>query len=221
MQQMIEEHHQEAFSRPIQGFSWVLIGGTEAILFGGFVLVSWFSSSALLYALEASLFLAAVGLGQMLLVTLLFSKVLPLRDRLLTSCRLLPSSGGVASMAAVAHFVVALVVLVFLILGSLVGIITFPTYWWQMGLRFLVVSADLSLLFPLALKAMATQGSSALKIWWFLAGWTILVLGLLVGGLLDFEQRISPPTMILVCAWGSMLLILAVYWMKFRHPPAQ
>jgi hypothetical protein len=128
MQQMIEKHHQEAFSRPIQGFSWMLIGGTEAILFGGFVLVSWFSASALLYALEASFFLAAVGLGQMLLVALLFSKVWPLRERLLASCRLLPPSSGVASMVAVAHFAIALIVLVLLILGSQMGIIAFPTY---------------------------------------------------------------------------------------------
>lgn len=217
MQCLIDEKQQKVYPQPLRGLLWLLIGGEETLLFGGFVLLSWLAPSALLYALEASLFLVAVGLMQMLLVWLIFCRTSPLRERLLASFRLLPPWEGVVGLVALAHFVVAGLCIVLVILGSLLGIIAFPTYWWDMGSRFLLISADLSILFPLALRAMTVQGKGMLKMRWFLAGWTLLLLGWLVGGLLDFSLRNFPPKMIVVCSWGALLILLTIYWIFFRR----
>jgi hypothetical protein len=123
-----------------------------------------------------------------------------------------------AGLAALAHFVVAGICIALVILGSLLGVIAFPTYWWDMGSRFLLISADLSILFPLALKAMAMLGKKRLKMRWFLAGWTLLLLGWLSGGLLDFLLRNFPPKLVVVCSWGAVLVLLTIYWTCFRGP---
>lgn len=219
MQHLMNEQQQkqEVSPQPLRGFLLLLIGGEEILLFGGFLFLSWLASSPLFYALEASLFLVALGLMQILLVWLIFHRTSPLRERLLASFRLLPSWEGMVSFVALAHCVIAGFCVALVILGSLMGIMTFPTYWWDVGSRFLLVSADLSLLFPLALKAMAAQGERALKMKWFLLGWTLLLLGWLIGGLLDFQQRNFPPKMIVACAWGAVLILLLVYWTCFRR----
>jgi hypothetical protein len=187
MQHLIDEKKQAACPQPIRGFLWLLIGGEEVFFFVCFILLSWLAPSALLYNLEASLFLVAVALTQMLLVTLIFNQTSRLRERLLVSFRLLPSWSGIVVLVALAHFVVAVLCLAFVFLGSLLRVIVFPAYWWDMGSRFLLVSTDLNILFPQALRMMAEQGKRALKLRWFLAGWIILIFGWLIGGLLDFE----------------------------------
>ncbi|MEO6889972.1 MAG: hypothetical protein ABI456_11575 [Ktedonobacteraceae bacterium] len=217
MQHLIDEKKQETGPQPIRGFLWLLIGADELLLFAGFVVLSWLASSALLYALEASLFLVAVGLLQMLLVLFVFHGTSPLKERLLASCRLLPSGQDPGGLSARTHFVVAVPCVGLVILGSHLGVLVFPGYWWDMGSRFLLMSADLCLLSPGALKAMTVQGEGALTVRWFLAGWSLLISGWLIGGLLDFDLGFFPPRLVLVCSWTALLILLTVYWACFRR----
>ncbi|MBA2285304.1 MAG: hypothetical protein H0W02_07480 [Ktedonobacteraceae bacterium] len=215
MQHLIAEKKQETGPQPIRGFPWLLIGADELLVFGGFVVLSWLASSALLYALEASLFLVAVGLLHMFLVLFIFHGTSPLKERLLVSCRLLPSGQDLGGLIALAHFVVAALCVGLVILGSQLGVLAFPGYWWDMGSRFLLMSADLSLLFPRDLRAMTVQGKGALTVRWFLAGWTLLISGWLIGGLLDFDLGFFPPKLVLVCSWTALLILLTMYWTYF------
>jgi hypothetical protein len=213
---MVNHSQGQLFPRPARGFPWMLIGGEEILTLGGFVLLSWVASSALLYTLEASLFLVAVSLLEIFLVAFVFMKPLPSKEYWLASFRLLPSWQGIVVMVALVRCAIALPIIIFLIiLGSQLRIIPYPSYWWNVGDRFLLVSTDLSLLFPIALKAMASRGKRVLRVRWFLASWTILILGWL-GGIWDFEQRIYPPKAIMISAWIAVLIVLLINALHFR-----
>lgn len=214
---MTNRAKQELTFRPIRNFPWLLVGSEELLLFGGFILISWLASSASLYVLEASLFLVVVSLLQILLVILIWQKKGALQVRLFASFHLLPSWHGIIALVTITRLVITLSALVIIIWASQLKIILFPSYWWDVGYRFLLVSVDLSVLFPLALKTITTRNKEAPNIQKFLISWAILILGWL-GGFIDFEGHIFPPKVIVISSGIALLIaLLILYAHKSNH----
>lgn len=206
---MINGTEQNVASRPIRGLTWLLIGCEELLLFVGFISISWFSSSASLCILESSLFLMVVSLLQIVLVAFVW-RTKKLRMRLFASFRLIPFWQGTTLIVTFIRLLIYLPILIIIIWGSELKIITFPNYWWDIVYRFLLVSVDLSVLFPLALKALATPSNKGtLNLQRFLISWTILTAGWL-GGLVDFEEHLSSPKIIGITAWIALIIVLFI-----------
>lgn len=205
--------------KPIDGFSWMLILGEEVFIFSGLVMLSWLASSSSLYALEASFFLIVVGLLQVLFASLIFHwNVHPLRS-FRSSLVLFPTWNKLVGMVAVAHFVAALLALILTVVLNVVNSRWVPVYWWLIGPRFVFVSEDVCLLYPMALRIMAGNvGEKPAQMRWFLIGWMIFLAGWLIGGVLDFEENISPPRMILLCECVSVLIFVPGYYIAFYKP---
>ena len=216
MMQQLQHASKSTFPQVIKGFAWMLIGGQEVLLLSGFLGLSWIAPSALQYALQASIFLVLVGLLEMLLVIIIFSRRTSSRmERFVISCRLFPSARGIIEMVAFIHWVIIVVILAALFSLSLVGVARFPDYWFESEGGLGLASAVLVFLLPLSLKMFAIRRDSRTRSW-FLAMWMLQILSWLIGAGLDFLLKFSPPRMTFLCAFAAFIVLYAVSLYTWR-----
>jgi hypothetical protein len=214
---MIHKTTQQQMTQPIRGFSWFLIVCEELLLFIGLLGISFFASHDFIYTLDATIFLITFSLLEIILTISVLRLQINFKARLLASFHFLPSLQNIIAIVTIVRLAIAFPILVIVIWASQFKINPFPNYWWDVGYRFLLVSVDLSALFPVALKTIASQNKEIPNLQKFLIREIILTLGW-VGGFIDFGRHISPPKMIVISSWVALFIaLLILYPHKLQH----
>jgi hypothetical protein len=214
---MINQTNQQQMKQAIRGFSWFLIVCEELLLFIGLLGISFFASSDFMYILDATIFLTTLSLLEIILTIAVLGPQIKFKERLLASFYLLPSWQNIVALVTIVRLAIALLILGIVIWMSHFKINPFPNYWWDVGYRFLLVSVDLSVLFPVALKTIASQNKGRPNLQKFLISEIILTLGW-VGGFIDWGRHISPPQMIVISSWVALFIaLLILYSHQLQH----